>query len=180
MRPDPRCGSGMGTRSRSRPASRWFGWAGTLRVGPSYTGRTGSKVAAVTALGRHPASSPERARQLHVVVSEPNPALRYDSSGDLMKILEPFAFDAVYGSFSGRSRSTRWASRWLRRRLHAHASRVLARHSRVSMRRLPLVAQSRHFRASNQCPLLGVKRTCLFAVRMSASDPKRTLGAARC
>jgi len=25
-----------------------------------------------------------------------------------------------------------------------------------------------------QCPLLGVKRTCRFALQMSANDPKRT------
>ena len=27
-----------------------------------------------------------------------------------------------------------------------------------------------------QCPLLGVKRTCSFALQMSAFDPKRTFG----
>jgi hypothetical protein len=38
----------------------------------------------------------------------------------------------------------------------------------------PLLAQSGHLDAVDQCPLLGVKRTCLFALHMSAIDPKRT------
>ena len=41
--------------------------------------------------------------------------------------------------------------------------------------RCPLLAQSRHELLHRTCPLLGVKRTWLFAPRMSASDPKRTL-----
>ena len=31
-------------------------------------------------------------------------------------------------------------------------------------------------RRAGKCPLSGVKRTCLFALHMSAFDPKRTLG----
>jgi hypothetical protein len=38
----------------------------------------------------------------------------------------------------------------------------------------PLLAQSRHRWLQRTCPLLGVKRTCLFALHMSAFDPKRT------
>jgi hypothetical protein len=41
----------------------------------------------------------------------------------------------------------------------------------------PLLALSGHANSSEQCPLSGVKRTCLFALRMSAFDPKRTLAA---
>ena len=37
----------------------------------------------------------------------------------------------------------------------------------------PLLAQSGHRDALNQCPLLGVKRTCLVQVAMTANDPKR-------
>src|SRR5262249_17640062 len=39
----------------------------------------------------------------------------------------------------------------------------------------PLLAQSRHRWLHCECPLLGVKRTCRFALHMSAFDPKRTL-----
>jgi hypothetical protein len=38
----------------------------------------------------------------------------------------------------------------------------------------PLLAFSGHSRATDQCPLLGVKLTCRFALQMSAFDPKRT------
>src|SRR5262249_53511730 len=38
----------------------------------------------------------------------------------------------------------------------------------------PLLAQSRHPDALNQCPLLGVKRTLVGGATMSAFDPKRT------
>src|SRR5690349_3850735 len=38
----------------------------------------------------------------------------------------------------------------------------------------PLMAQSRHLQLHRTCPLSGVKQTWLFAVRMSAFDPKRT------
>src|SRR5215471_9753464 len=40
--------------------------------------------------------------------------------------------------------------------------------------RCPLLAQSGHALVHRTCPLLGVKRTCLFAPHMSAFDPKRT------
>ena len=43
-------------------------------------------------------------------------------------------------------------------------------HPVVARRRAP----DRHFVAMEGCPLLGVKRTCLFALHMSAYDPKRT------
>src|SRR5262249_3011250 len=36
-------------------------------------------------------------------------------------------------------------------------------------------AQSDHSNLTAEFPLLGVKRTCLFAARTSAFDPKRTL-----
>jgi hypothetical protein len=39
----------------------------------------------------------------------------------------------------------------------------------------PLLAQSEHPDALNQCPLLGVKRTLPKRPPMSAFDPKRTL-----
>ena len=39
----------------------------------------------------------------------------------------------------------------------------------------PLLAHSGHLCLQRTCPLLGVKRTCLFASHMSAFDPKRTL-----
>ena len=42
----------------------------------------------------------------------------------------------------------------------------------------PLLAQSRHGRVHCTCPLSGVKRTCLFALQMSAYDPKRTWASA--
>jgi hypothetical protein len=38
----------------------------------------------------------------------------------------------------------------------------------------PLLAQSGHFTAEFQCPLLGVKRTLVGDAAMSAFDPKRT------
>ena len=37
-----------------------------------------------------------------------------------------------------------------------------------------LLAQSRRVANRMECPLSGVKRTCLFASQMSAFDPKRT------
>ena len=37
------------------------------------------------------------------------------------------------------------------------------------------MAQSGHELVHCTCPLLGVKRTCLFALQMSAFDPKRKL-----
>src|SRR5262249_29690262 len=43
------------------------------------------------------------------------------------------------------------------------------------LRRCPLLAQSRHRLVHCTCPLSGVKRTCLFALHLSAFDPKRTL-----
>jgi hypothetical protein len=41
-------------------------------------------------------------------------------------------------------------------------------------RTCPLLAQSGHAELHRTCPLSGVKRTCLFALQMSAFDPKRT------
>ena len=38
----------------------------------------------------------------------------------------------------------------------------------------PLLALSGHPSLHRTCPLLGAKRTCLFALHMSAYDPKRT------
>ena len=40
------------------------------------------------------------------------------------------------------------------------------------------MAQSGHSSNTTQCPLLGAKRTYLFALQMSAFDPKRTWAAA--
>ena len=37
-----------------------------------------------------------------------------------------------------------------------------------------LLAQSGHPSLHRTCPLSGAKRTCLFALQMSAYDPKRT------
>ena len=37
----------------------------------------------------------------------------------------------------------------------------------------PLLAQSGHRLVRCTCPLLGIKRTCHFALQMSAFDPKR-------
>ena len=48
----------------------------------------------------------------------------------------------------------------------------------MKMGRLPRFAlnfASGQAPSSDQCPLSGVKRTCLFALHMSAYDPKRTL-----
>ena len=42
------------------------------------------------------------------------------------------------------------------------------------MSRCPLLAQSGHGLVHCTCPLSGVKRTCRFALQMSAYDPKRT------
>ena len=39
----------------------------------------------------------------------------------------------------------------------------------------PLLALSGHWLVRCTCPLSGVKRTCFFALHMSACDPKRTL-----
>jgi hypothetical protein len=44
----------------------------------------------------------------------------------------------------------------------------------VQPRLCPLLAQSGHFAAEFQCPLLGVKRTSAKHAGMSANDPKRT------
>jgi len=44
------------------------------------------------------------------------------------------------------------------------------------MQRCPLLAHSGHGLLHRTCPLLGVKRTCPFALHMSANDPKRTFG----
>ena len=41
------------------------------------------------------------------------------------------------------------------------------------------MAQSGHTELHRTCPLLGVKRTCRFALHMSAFDPKRTWGLTR-
>src|SRR5262249_38418922 len=41
-------------------------------------------------------------------------------------------------------------------------------------------AQSRHSSLHCTCPLLGAKRTCRFALHMSAFDPKRTLTPQKC
>ena len=38
----------------------------------------------------------------------------------------------------------------------------------------PLLAHSGHSQLHRTCPLLGVKQTSLFALHMSAYDPKRT------
>src|SRR5215831_12351153 len=46
--------------------------------------------------------------------------------------------------------------------------------------RCPLLAQSRHSELHCTCLLLGVKRTCRCAPHMSAFDPKRTSGVAKC
>jgi hypothetical protein len=43
-----------------------------------------------------------------------------------------------------------------------------------------LLAQSGHFTAESQCPLLGVKRTFRQLASMSAFDPKRTFAAPVC
>ena len=45
----------------------------------------------------------------------------------------------------------------------------------VPAARCPLLAQSGHAELHCTCPLLWVKRTCLFGPHMSAFDPKRTL-----
>ena len=36
------------------------------------------------------------------------------------------------------------------------------------------IGTKRTYELHRTCPLLGVKRTCLFALHMSAIDPKRT------
>jgi hypothetical protein len=41
----------------------------------------------------------------------------------------------------------------------------------------PLLALSGHAELHCTCPLSGAKRTCRFALQMSAYDPKRTLDA---
>jgi len=42
--------------------------------------------------------------------------------------------------------------------------------------RCPLMALSRHFDRTLECPLSGVKRTLFVQCKMSAFDPKRTSG----
>ena len=42
------------------------------------------------------------------------------------------------------------------------------------------MAQSRHGRAADQCPLSGVKQTSACALHMSAIDPKRTFSLSGC
>ena len=51
----------------------------------------------------------------------------------------------------------------------------LAHNGLVGGSRPPLLALSGHRLVRCTCPLLGVERTWLFAVRMSANDPKRTV-----
>ena len=41
------------------------------------------------------------------------------------------------------------------------------------MKQCPLLALSGHALVHCKCPLSGVKRTCHFALQMSAYDPKR-------
>src|SRR5262249_45033937 len=47
-------------------------------------------------------------------------------------------------------------------------------HVITSTTECPLLAHSRHRLLHCACPLPGVKRTCRFALHMSAYDPKRT------
>ena len=61
-----------------------------------------------------------------------------------------------------------WAIARLFRRIEAK------RHAEPGTARCPLLARSGHETTSRQCPLSGVKRTCHFALQMSAYDPKRT------
>ena len=66
-------------------------------------------------------------------------------------------------------------SRLLRRWASPFAARDRARRRGDRMNaRCPLLAQSGHPSLRCTCPLLGVKRTCHFALQMSAFDPKRT------
>jgi len=44
------------------------------------------------------------------------------------------------------------------------------------MAECPLLAQSGHALVHCKCPLSGVKQTSLFALHLSAYDPKRTFG----
>ena len=46
--------------------------------------------------------------------------------------------------------------------------------TRDDWKQCPLLAQSGHEPVHRTCPFLGVKRTCRFALQMSAFDPKRT------
>ena len=57
----------------------------------------------------------------------------------------------------------------------------LPRHTINNIHQWPeclLLAQSGHHDPLNQCPLLGVKRTSIVGLAMSAFDPKRTLPSA--
>ena len=51
---------------------------------------------------------------------------------------------------------------------------------RKSIRECPLLAQSRHSKCADRCPLSGVKRTSRLHCKMSAFDPKRTSQAYLC
>jgi hypothetical protein len=79
MRPDPR-GAVLGWGHNADRARPHAGSAGRALCGwdRSALGRLGAR-SRRTALGRHPASGPERPRQLHVVLSEPYPALGRNS-----------------------------------------------------------------------------------------------------
>ena len=44
----------------------------------------------------------------------------------------------------------------------------------IEVSQYPLLSQSGHSNRRHECPLSGVKRTCRFALQMSAFDPKRT------
>jgi hypothetical protein len=58
-------------------------------------------------------------------------------------------------------------------RRHAHANPIGGGH-RFDTRECPPMAQSRHELVHCTRPLSGLKRTYLFALHMSAIDPKRT------
>src|SRR5262249_4149056 len=69
-----------------------------------------------------------------------------------------------------------WAARDLRRRHYtSKTDRSTNLNPEVASCRLPGLAQSGHSCLHCTCPLSGVKRTCRFALHMSAFDPKRTL-----
>ena len=74
--------------------------------------------------------------------------------------------------------------KWLRSKRYSKAQAQLSelqRRMAETRKRLHVRywRQSRHRLVHCTCPLLGVKRTCRFALQMSANDPKRTLLARR-
>ena len=72
------------------------------------------------------------------------------------------------------ARCSRTTAESIRERLDTRRRRQMSKWN-PDITPCPLLAQSGHRLMHRTCPLLGVKRTCRFALHMSAYDPKRRL-----